>query len=63
MTLKIALELILAILRAPAEIRALVLLFSKSPEEKKIEITAQVKAWMEQSSGGDRPVWETYERP
>ena len=55
-------ELIVAILKAPAEIRALVLLFSKSPEQKKIEISEQVKALMEESAGGDRPKWETYER-
>lgn len=57
------LELIIAILKAPAEIRALVLLFSKSSEEKKIEISVQVKSLMEDSAGGDRPKWETYERP
>ena len=57
MTLTAILQLIIAILKAPAEIRALVLLFSKSPEEKKQEISAQVKAWMEASSTGERPVW------
>jgi hypothetical protein len=63
MTFTAIIELIIAILKAPAEIRALVLLFSKSPEEKKMEIVAQVNAWMNKSSGGSRPEWETYERP
>lgn len=52
-------ELIIAVLKAPAEIRALILLFSKSPEEKKQEISKQVAAWMKQSEESDRPTWES----
>lgn len=62
MTFASIIQLIVAILNAPEEIRALVLLFSKSSEEKKIEIRSQVKAMMDKSSSG-RPVWESYERP
>lgn len=63
MTFTAIIQLIIAILKAPAEIRALVLLFSKSPEEKKMEIVSQVNAWMTKSSEGSRPKWEVYERP
>lgn len=57
MTLSLLFKLIVAILNAPAELQALVLLFQKSPEEKKQEILAQVTAWMDESSSSERPKW------
>jgi len=57
LTLSAIIQLIIAILKAPAEMRALILLFQKSPEEKKQEILAQVTAWMDDSSSSERPKW------
>jgi hypothetical protein len=50
-------QLFIAILKAPAEIRALVLLLSKSPEEKRQEIAKKVNLWMKESAESDRPKW------
>jgi hypothetical protein len=51
-------QLFIAILKAPAEIRALVLLLSKSPEEKRQEIAKKVDLWMKESSESSRPKWD-----
>jgi hypothetical protein len=52
------LELIIAVLKAPAEIRALILLLSKTPEEKKIEISIKVAEIIKLSQESERPNWD-----
>lgn len=58
MSLMAILEVLLAILKFPAELSAFVRLISKSPEEKRQEIMVQVNAWMDASASGERPEWE-----
>lgn len=57
MSLTQIISLFIAILKAPGEIRALVLLLSKSPEEKRQEIAKKVDSWMKESAESDRPRW------
>lgn len=59
MTFGQIIQLFIAILKAPGEIRALVLLLSKSPEEKRQEIAKKVDLWMKESAESERPRWET----
>lgn len=58
MTLMGVLEILLAILKFPAELSAFVRLISKTPEEKRSEIMIQVNVWMDESASGERPKWE-----
>lgn len=58
MSISQIISLFIAILKAPGEIRALVLLLSKSPEEKRQEIAKKVDLWMKESAESDRPKWE-----
>jgi len=58
MSLPLILQAVLAALRFPGEVVALVKLLSKSPEEKRQEIMLSVNRWMDESSSGDRPKWE-----
>lgn len=57
MSLGLILEIIVGILKFPGEMLAFVRLISKSPEEKRQEIMLQVGAWIDESSGGERPKW------
>lgn len=63
-TFALILQAITAILKFPEEMRRFIQLISKSPEEKRQEINAQVEAWMKDSAtGGDgeevgAPKWE-----
>jgi hypothetical protein len=52
------LEILLAILKFPAELSAFVRLISKTPEEKRAAIILQVNALMDESASGERPKWD-----
>lgn len=58
MTFAIFMEVLLALLKFPAELSAFVKLISKTPEEKRAAIMLQVNAWMNESASGERPKWE-----
>ena len=58
MSLALIIQAVLAALRFPGEVIALVKLLSKSPAEKQQEIMLQVNAWMDESASKDRPTWE-----
>lgn len=57
-TLALILQAVVAVLKFPEAMSAFIRLVSKSPEEKRQEITLQVKQWAEQSSSSERPTWE-----
>lgn len=50
-------EVITAVLKAPAEIRALIILLSKTPEEKRQEIMARVQRDFDESAKTGRPTF------
>jgi hypothetical protein len=58
MSLTLIIQAVLAALRFPGEVIALVKLLSKSPAERQQEIMLQVNAWMDESSSSERPHWE-----
>lgn len=55
-TLMLILEAISAVCKFPEEMSKFIKLISKSPEEKRIQINAQVDAWMAASAASERPV-------
>lgn len=52
-TLTLILQALIAVLKFPAEMSKFIKLVSKSPEEKRAEIVAQVDKWMEDSATSD----------
>jgi hypothetical protein len=58
MSITLILEVLVALLKFPAELGALVKLLSKTPEEKRQEIVLQVDKWLADSAASDRPKWE-----
>lgn len=54
-TVVLILQAIVAALKFPSELAALIRLLEKSPEEKRQEIMIQVDAWMRDSATGDKP--------
>lgn len=58
-SIALILEVLLALLKFPAELGSFVRLISKTPEEKRNEIMKQVDAWMSESQSSDRPKWES----
>lgn len=59
--LSLILQAIIAVLKFPEEMSKFIKLVSKSPEEKRMEINAQVDKWMEDSATGEKPGEEVEE--
>ena len=57
MSLALILQVVLTFLKFPKELGDFVRLISKSPEEKRQQISEQVSAWMKESAESDRPTW------
>lgn len=55
MSITLIFQAIIAALKFPTELSKFIKLVSASPEEKRIEINAQVDAWMAESATGTQP--------
>lgn len=49
-------ELIGLVLKFPSAVLELARLFQKTPEEKRIELSEQVSAWIKESASSERPI-------
>lgn len=54
-TVALVLEAVIAALKFPEELSKFIKLVSKSPEEKRLEINAQVDAWLKDSATAEKP--------
>lgn len=54
-TFTLILKAVIAALQFPEELSKFIKLVSKSPEEKRIEINAQVDAWLADSATAEKP--------
>ena len=57
-TVTLILQAIMAALKFPDALRALILLLEKTPVEKQTEIVQRVNQEMEDVLGGGRPKWD-----
>lgn len=59
-SLAVILEILLAVLKFPAELSAFVRLISKTPEQKRQEIMKRIQAESDALDKGGRPSWDDY---
>lgn len=58
MSIALVLQVLVALLKFPAELGAFIRLISKSPEEKRQEIMKRIEAESQAIDNGGRPEWD-----